>query len=144
MDFSQNYVAKYDKEIQSAHFGASNRQISLHTGLLYSFDPNAKKLMQRTFCTVSDNLDLNSYSVWAHMKPIIQEISMSFPTTHFFSDSPSSQYRNRGNIYLMKKLLPHYCNNLKCFTWNYSEPGHGKGAMDGVGGSLKRCSDFEV
>ncbi|KAG5893719.1 hypothetical protein JTB14_022327 [Gonioctena quinquepunctata] len=30
------------------------------------------------------------------------------------------------------------------FTWNYSEPGHGKGAPDGVGGTLKRSADQAV
>lgn len=33
VDFSQNYVAKLATEIQSMHFGASKKQISLHTGL---------------------------------------------------------------------------------------------------------------
>lgn len=27
------------------------------------------------------------------------------------------------------------------FTWNYSEAGHGKGAPDGTGGTLKRTAD---
>ncbi|KAG5876936.1 hypothetical protein JTB14_017015 [Gonioctena quinquepunctata] len=30
------------------------------------------------------------------------------------------------------------------FTWNYSEPGHGKGAPDGVGVTLKRSADQAV
>ncbi|KAH0567795.1 hypothetical protein KQX54_013988 [Cotesia glomerata] len=30
------------------------------------------------------------------------------------------------------------------FTWNYSEPGDGKGAPDGVGGTLKRSADQAV
>jgi hypothetical protein len=80
------------------------------------------------------------------MKPILEETSKAYPNTHtihFFSDSPSSQYRNRINCYLMKSLLPTYFKNLKSFSWNFSEPGHGKGAMDGVGGSVKRNADFE-
>lgn len=44
----------------------------------------------------------------------------------------------------MKKLLPGYFKNLKYFSWNFGEPGHGKGAMDGVGDSLKRNADLEV
>lgn len=27
------------------------------------------------------------------------------------------------------------------FTWNYSESGHGKGALDGIGAFLKRTAD---
>jgi len=32
VDFAENYVSKWDSEIQSAHFGASKKQLSLHTG----------------------------------------------------------------------------------------------------------------
>jgi hypothetical protein len=35
MDFSENNGCKFDKEIQSMHFGVSQRQISLHTGVAY-------------------------------------------------------------------------------------------------------------
>ncbi|KAL3274791.1 hypothetical protein HHI36_019575 [Cryptolaemus montrouzieri] len=35
-------------------------------------------------------------------------------------------------------------NGINNFTWNYSEPGHGKGAPDGVGGTLKRSADQAV
>lgn len=44
----------------------------------------------------------------------------------------------------MQVFLPQIFKNLKYFTWNFSEPGHGKGAMDGVGGSLKRNADTQV
>lgn len=30
---------------------------------------------------------------------------------------------------------------LKSFTWNYSKSGHGKGAPNGVGGTLKPTAD---
>ena len=34
--------------------------------------------------------------------------------------------------------------NIKYFSWNFCESGHGKGAMDGVGGSMKRTADAFV
>ena len=36
MDFSEKYSCKYQKEIQSVHFGASQKQISLHTCVAYA------------------------------------------------------------------------------------------------------------
>ena len=33
IDFSENYIAKQSSAIQSAHFGASQNQITLHTGV---------------------------------------------------------------------------------------------------------------
>lgn len=40
--------------------------------------------------------------------------------------------------------MPKFFPELKTVTWNFSEPGHGKGAMDGIGGSLKRNADRNV
>lgn len=35
IDFSKNYVGKCHTEIQSAHFGASKKQMSIHTGAFF-------------------------------------------------------------------------------------------------------------
>lgn len=142
VDFSENYYLKYAKETQSMHFGASKQQISLHTGIRYHSESGMVK--SKGFCTVSECLDYQSYGVWGHFEPILQETANLFPLTntiHIFSDSPSSQYRNRWNIFLFKTLLPKYFPKLKIATRNYSEPGHGKGPMDGIGGTLKRRAD---
>ncbi|CAH0547283.1 unnamed protein product [Brassicogethes aeneus] len=138
IDFAENYVAKYSMEIQSMHFGASKKQISLHTGVLYT--NNSKQ----TFCSVSDNLDHQAHAVWAHLKQILKQLSLNIAnihTIHFFSDGPTSQYKNRSNIYYLLKIVPSIFPTVNKISWNYSESGHGKGPMDGVGGSLKRCAD---
>ena len=35
IDFSENYVCKSQKEIQESRFGASKRQMTIHTGVYY-------------------------------------------------------------------------------------------------------------
>ncbi|WAR15491.1 hypothetical protein MAR_005596, partial [Mya arenaria] len=47
VDFSENYVCGYTADVQSIHFGASKRQINLHTGVAI-----VKDQPQYTFCTV--------------------------------------------------------------------------------------------
>ena len=42
IDFSENYYCKYSAEIQSVHFGASKKQISLHTGVFFYFDSDSE------------------------------------------------------------------------------------------------------
>ena len=59
-DFSENYSCKYQKEIQSVHFGASQKQISLHTGVAHT------KVATILFATVSDNLKHRPPAIWAH------------------------------------------------------------------------------
>lgn len=144
MDFSENYVTKHSSEPQSLHFGASKKQLSLHTVVCYhpSF-PNKVK----SFCTVSSNLDHAAYGVWAHLSPVLKDICKSNPqieTLHFQSDGPSSQYKNRNNLYLLAYKLPMLFPNVKKWTWNYSISGHGKGPMDGIGGTIKRTADTVV
>ena len=146
IDFSENYVAKYNEEVQSVHFGASKRQISLNTGVFY-LKGTDNKLKAKSFCTLSDNLDHQAHAVWAHMAPILKMVSRNHPETvavHFFSDSPSSQYRNRFNMHLMKTKVPMFFKKVKYITWNFMEAGHGKGPMDGVGGAMKRRADEYV
>ncbi len=52
----------------------------------------------------------------------------------FFSDGPSTQYRQKGNFYLFCTKLQQY--EFQTGTWNFLEASHGKGAPDG-----KRTAD---
>jgi hypothetical protein len=55
------------------------------------------------------------------------------------SDSPSSQYRNRYTIFLIADLCT--LLGIPDMEWLYTEAGHGKGAPDGVGATIKRTAD---
>jgi len=60
------YSCKYSEEIQSMHFGASQRQVSLHTGVLYTKDNTD------SFCSLSDNLKHGPAGICAHLIPVLQ------------------------------------------------------------------------
>jgi hypothetical protein len=137
IDFSENYACKYAKEIQSVHFGGNRTHITLHTGMIYS------KTRKEAFCTITTNLHHDPVAVFTHLRPILEENSQ-VKNVHFLSDSPSSQYRNQGMFYvIIKKIVPIFLD-LQTLTWNYSESGHGKGAPDGIGGTIKRTCDRVV
>lgn len=148
IDFSENYLLKYsNEEVQAMHFGASQKQISLHTGVYYIREGEATKALPHSFCTISDNLDHGSHAIWSHLKPILKEINEKFPhidTYHFQSDGPTSQYKNKFNIFFLINYLPTLVKHVKKISWNFSVAGHGKGAADGVGGVLKRTADALV
>ena len=147
VDFSENYVLKYAEETQAMHFGASKVQLSLHTGVQYLFHANTGKTFVKSFGTASTSLDHGAHAVWAHLTPILRQMSRDQPgidTVHFVSDGPSAQYRNRFNAFLLVSYLKDLCPAVKRATWNFSEAGHGKGPMDGVGGTLKRVADEHV
>lgn len=59
-------------------------------------------------------------------------------TVQIWTDSPTSQYRN--------KTVFNFIANLESVAgikarWNYFEAGHGKGPCDGLGGITKRVAD---
>ncbi|XP_063363882.1 uncharacterized protein LOC134652649 [Cydia amplana] len=72
IDFAENYMTKYAKEIQSVRFGASKGQLSIHTGVFYA--RNNTSLETVSFATVSDNLDHQAHAVWGHLKSALQKI----------------------------------------------------------------------
>ncbi|XP_052778140.1 uncharacterized protein LOC128215498 [Mya arenaria] len=126
---------KYGKEIQSMHFGASQRQISIHTGVAY---------LQGTataFSTISDCLKHSPPAIWAHLNPVLQHMKTksSVDSVHFVSDGPTTQYRSRSNFFLFSIEIIDM--GFKYSTWNFLEAGHGKGAPDGVGATIKRHAD---
>jgi len=95
-----------------------------------------------SFYTLSDKTRHDPSAIWAHQQPILRLIAKKYPsvhTIHFLSDGPTTQYRNRTNMFLFSQL-PTF-GPFTSGTWNFSESGDVKGAADGVGGSLKRMAD---
>ena len=147
IDFSENYVCKFGEEAQAMHFGASKVQLSLHTGVQYLYNTNIGTNIVESFATVSTCLDHSAPAIWAHLGPVLHKLNDKHPevnTIHFVSDGPTAQYRNRFNLWYMSQYLPSQCPQIQRVTWNYSEAGHGKGPMDGIGGVLKRTADKYV
>lgn len=145
MDFSQNYICKYSEEIHSAHFGASKKQVSLHTGALYYYNTDLCQIDCTTFCGVSECLRHDASAVWAYLQPVVHLIKETVPNVnkiHFQSDGPSTQYKNKYNMFLFR----HFCEvfGLNSATWNFTTPGHGKSSADGVGGTVKNMCDRAV
>lgn len=145
VDFSENYSLKFSEEVQSMHFVASRQQVSIHTAVIYTRHFSTGSVSPTSFCTVSKCLRHDVPGIWAHLDPLIEEVKKLNPfidTIHFLSDSPSSQYRNKSMFFVMSQLGS--THELTRITWNYSEAGHGKGAPDGVGATVKRTADRMV
>lgn len=150
VDFSENFSTKYAEEIQSFHFGGSRKQITLHTGVLYLKNSDGV-IKSFPFCTLSKSLCHDAFAIWAHLKPIFKwatelkaERQEVLNVIHMLSDSPATQYRNKSMFHILSHHIDQIIPNLTRFSWNYSEAGHGKGAPDGIGGTLKRSADRAV
>lgn len=110
----------------------------LHTGVLYVCEPPEPI----SFCSISDCTRHDPAAIWAHLDPVLDMIGSKYPnidTIYFWSDSPSTQYRQKANFYFMS--TEPFQKGFKRVYWNFFEAGHCKGAPGGVGGSLKRSAD---
>ncbi|CAH0552477.1 unnamed protein product [Brassicogethes aeneus] len=146
MDFSENYQCKYSQEVQSAHFGGSKPQVSLHTVVIYYLCPESNSVRPISCCSISDNLRHDSIAIYAHLQPIFTKVRQLVPhvkIVHFQSDGPSTQYRNKK---MFNILANHISKDLKAekVYWHFSESGHGKGAPDGIGAAVKQLADALV
>lgn len=139
VDFSENYDCKLSEEVQALHFGGSKNSITLHTGMIYTCT------QCQSFVTLSDSNCHEPHAIWAHLIPIIKlakQICPALSVIHFFSDGPTSQYRQKKNFFLLNLFTTKL--NLSLTTWSFSESGHGKGVADGIGGATKRALDRRV
>ena len=128
LTFPTNYSCGYSSEIQSIHFGASHNQATLHTGILYVDQDTF------SFCTISDSRRHDPAAIWSYLSPVFEYIRHNHSdvnTVHFVSDGPTTQYRQKKNLYLFRTQL--YKEGFAGGgSWNFSEAGHSKGATDGV------------
>lgn len=136
IDFAENYNCKYAAEVQGVHFGGSRQQITLHTCMLYVGQERKEPL-----CTISESLQHDPIGIFVFLRPILKELGPEIKHLHFLSDSPVTQYRNKNMFFLMCQKIPELFPNLEDLSWHYTEAGHGKGAADGIGGTLKRTCD---
>ncbi|XP_064613992.1 uncharacterized protein LOC135477727 [Liolophura sinensis] len=135
IDFSENYSCKAATEIQSMHFGGSRKQISLHT-CHATFKDGIK-----CYCTVSEDIRHSAESAWAHLSPVLDDLSArGIRVLHFVSDGPTTQYRNKTNFYLLS-TLPFTKWGFQRLTYNFLEAAHGKGPADGIGAAVKNGAD---
>jgi hypothetical protein len=72
---------------------------------------------------------------------MLQDAFFGLKYIHYWTDSPSSQYRNR---YIFNHIYNHFSVYGIFADWNYFEVGHGKGPCDGIGGTCKRAASEAV
>ena len=132
LDYSENYKCKHQNEIQSAYFG--NKSFSLFTACTYYCkDANIQKLPITVTTEENDKSRIASMScvnkVITHSMEKIQQI---ISTVFIVSDGCASQFRSR----FVFSLLAHIQQGIQ-IQWHYNEAHHGKGPMDGIGGTIK-------
>lgn len=144
MDFAQNWLIGFGEggEIQSVFFGKDG--ITVHPAVIHRRLNGEGLPIPKSLCFVSDDRKHDAGAIFEIVKRTAEYIKENFPeikVIHFWTDSPSSQYRNISMFSMMCRIYEFF--GLRC-TWSYFEASHGKGPCDGVGAAAKRKADDKV
>lgn len=129
-DFAENYSVVTQDEIQTAHW--SHSQITIFTCCLWL--PNQPV---QSFAIISDDKSHSKFSVWTFLKNIITNIKITNDIDYLclFSDNCAGQFKSKFTLSNLCWFETDFGLNAE---WNFFSSSHGKGAMDGVGGVVKR------
>lgn len=133
--FAENYNCKYQDEIQSPHW--IQEQVTLFTVAVWTKGTAGGDNVCESRVIVSDEMKHDKKAVAVFMSQVIDKfIKKSHPDVkqaYVFSDGPSSQFKNK---YIANFL--HTLNKIVHIQWNFFATSHGKGVVDGIGGTVKR------
>ena len=140
MDFAEKFSCRSLNEVQTAYWNQT--MVTIHPTVAY-YRENGE-LKHRSFVVISDEMTHSASTVCAFLDKILPELKIIKPelkAVHYWTDSPSSQYRNR---YIFNLIVKHQELFGLRARWNYFEVGHGKGPCDGLGGTTKRMADIAI
>lgn len=136
MDFAQNYNHVTQDSIQSQYF--NTQQSTLHPVVLYWKKENT--LEHKSFVFISNIKTHDTIFVYCVQQLMMKEIENLIPActnVHYFTDGAASQYKNKKVFY----NLMHHLNDFgKTATHHFHATSHGKGPIDGIGGTAKRMA----
>lgn len=131
IDYSQNYTAKSQDEIQSAYF--AQRQISLFTAYAY-----VGKSSTFPYIIVSDDIAHSKHQVFSYLGMIIKDLRKNQPNLKLvraMSDGCAQQFKNKFTLLNLVHAKEDFGVEME---WHFFPTSHGKSPADGLGGTFKR------
>lgn len=131
IDFAENFKCIAQNEVQSAYY--NQHTIAIFTVVIWAGRQTFSKVY------VTDDTSHSKYCVLVFLNEIISCMKMQLPdlkSIKIFSDGCAAQFKNRWILSLMSTGQYLFDVNL---SWNFFASGHGKGAVDGIGGTVKRA-----
>ena len=135
VDYAENWNIVFFNEISAAYY--DKNQITIHPMVVHirGADNEVNVLPFVGVSSIMSHAFPTNFCFLSRLMAILKEEFPSLRFVHLISDSPSSQYRNRGVVHFIAKFQSLF--NMEAF-WSWLEAGHGKGPCDGVGGGIKK------
>lgn len=138
LDFAENYAFIVQNAPPGFHW--NNNQATVFVAFIYYKDNDSQETKGKGFVVISDNLNHDTAAVYTYQVLLIDYVKRNFPEVkkiYYFSDGAPQQFKNYKNIL---NLCYHNREFGLKADWHYFPTAHGKGACDGVGGSVKRSA----
>ena len=126
VDLAENLTRQIQNAIQSSYWAL--KQFTIFTACVWEKDGS------HSYVVVSDYLLHDKYAVMTFLALLMDHVENNvkhFENYVFFSDGAASQFKQRFTLCEITLLG-------KSLSWNFFATGHGKGVVDGIGGTLKR------
>lgn len=136
-DFSENYSFVLQNAAQGFHW--NKKQATIHPFVIYFKNSNGD-LAHYTFVAISDCLSHDTVAVKLFIDKLINFLKVKIPNISkifYVTDGSAAQYKNKKNFMNLIKHKEDY--GIDC-EWHFFATSHGKGACDGVGGTIKRMA----
>ncbi len=130
VDFSENATLKGQDEPQSAHW--THSQAGLFTAYIW-----VSKQSEESHIVVTDDVHHTKDQVWTFMSSLLEDITrhLNIEVMDVFSDGTSTQFKQK---YLFSNLAKWESTFGIKVNWHFFATSHGKGIIDGIGGTVKR------
>lgn len=141
MDFSENFVHVTQDAIQKAFY--NQKTSTIFTTILYFME--GSQLKKESYCIVSDfkgylgSKGHDKFAVSHFTSVLIKDFQSRHPlidlqNVEFLSDGTAQHFKQKFSLcQVLTQNFPHL--NVE---WHFSPTSHGKGPVDGIGGTLKR------
>ena len=134
VDYSKNYNSQDQNEIQSAYFGQES--FSLFTACPYYRCSEANEIKTVSTTITSEASDRSRMASITCVKKVIDQVLSKIVNkidmVYIVSDGCASQFWSKFVFKLLTLIHPEIG-----LEWHYNEAHHGKGPMDGKGGTVK-------
>ncbi|CAF1218860.1 unnamed protein product [Rotaria sordida] len=130
VDFAENFNMKEQDEIQKAHW--NSKPLSIFTAYVWSKNENF------AFALPSSDITHDKFVVDAALEIILNHIVIILPNikaVDYFSDGAASQFKQRFHFRNLVQIANEHNIDL---SWHFFATSHGKGVVDGIGGTVKR------
>lgn len=133
VDFSENATLHEQDEIQSVHWGHGQATVFTAHAWIDATDNTRESIV-----IISDELQHTKLGVHAFMSHIFAKLQEKHPSIKHidvYSDGASSQFKQR---FLFSNLFGWQQQFGIKLQWHFFATSHGKGVVDGIGGTVKR------